>query len=244
MSEVKIIAPHYSGEYTMGTVTTEFVEYWSNRENDDLLEYLHEVNWAEGFQSTSPTETGTKHRTPFHDIDDIEHSNMPYIEPYIGDRFVYVNHEEEEIEFKPYMCHVRHRDNVLDHRPKDSDFAQEYIPVLEYASTEKGYCGHWLVELKNETFDKSKFVISTVQTALGRFVDGAWYGSSDEELYFDMDDVSTVTKETSARVGWIHHDWYRRSKRNSIEKILNAKNNHVNLDKQGSIQGFDLSKYI
>ena len=44
MSEVKIIAPHYSGEYTMGTVTTEFVEYWLHRENDDLLEYLHEVN--------------------------------------------------------------------------------------------------------------------------------------------------------------------------------------------------------
>ena len=244
MSEVKIIAPYYSGEYTMGTVTTEFVEYWSNREKDDLLEYLHEVNWAEDFQSTSPTETGTKHRTPFHEIDDIEHFNMPYVEPYMGDRFIYLNHEEEEIEFKPYMCHVRHRDNVLEHRPKDSDFEKKYIPVLVYASTEKGYCGHWSVDLKNETFDKSKFVISTVQTALGRFVDGAWYGSSDEELYFDMDDVSTVTKETSARVGWIHHDWYRRSKPNSIEKILNAKNNHVNLDKQGSIQGFDLSKYI
>ena len=104
MSEVRIIAPYYSGEYTMGTVTTEFVEYWSNREEDELLEYLHEVNWAEEFQSTSPTETGTELRTPFHDIDDIEHFNMPYIEPYMGDRFVYVNHEEEEIEFKPYMC--------------------------------------------------------------------------------------------------------------------------------------------
>ena len=244
MSEVRIIAPHYSGEYTMGTVTTEFVEYWSNREEDDLLEYLHEVNWAEEFQSTSPTETGTELRTPFHDIDDIEHFNMPYFEPYMGDRFVYVNHEEEEIEFKPYMCHVRDRDNVIDHRSSDSDFEKKYIPVLVYASTEKGYCGHWSVDLKNETFDKSKFVISTVQTALGRFVDGAWYGSSDEELYFDMDDVSTVTKGTSARVGWIHHNWSRRSKRNSTEKILNAKNNHVNLDMQGSIQGFDLSKYI
>ena len=78
MNKVKIIPPYYSGEFTMGTVTQEFIEYWINKEEHDLLEYLHEVNWSEGFESASPTETGAKDRIPFYEIDDIEHFNMPY----------------------------------------------------------------------------------------------------------------------------------------------------------------------
>ena len=238
MNKIKIIPPYYSGEFTMGTVTQEFIEYWSNKEEHDLLEYLHEVNWSEDFESASPTETGTKDRIPFYEIDDIEHFNMPYTDS----GFMYVNDVGEEIEFKPYPCNVRYIDNVLDLNPNTDDVS-DYTPVLVYATTEKGDCGHWSVELDNEEFDKNKFVISTVQTALGRFVDGAWYGNSDEELYFDTGDASTMTKATSTKVGWLHKSWSLKTKDALLEKVLKAKNNHVNLDKQGSIQGFDLSKY-
>ena len=156
---------------------------------------------------------------------------------------MYINHGEEEIGLA--ICvHVRDRDNVLEYNPNDINFEKNYTPVLVYATTEKGYCGHWLVELKTENFDKNKIVISTVQTVFGRFIDGAWYGNSDEELYFDMDESSTITKATSAKVGWIYHQWSYRSKQNNLEKILRAKNSHVNVDRQGSIQGFDLSKYV
>ena len=71
----------------------------------------------------------------------------------------------------------------------------------------------------------------------------AWYGNSDEELYFDTGSASTMTKATAAKVGWLHKSWSLRTKDALLEKVLKAKNNHVNLDKQGSIQGFDLSKY-
>ena len=235
----KIIAPYYSGEFTMGTVTKEFVEYWSNREEDDLLEYLHEVNWSEEFESSSPTETGIEDRTPFHEIDDIEHFNMPYTDS----TFMYLSDNDEEVEFKPYACNVRYINNVIDFDPNDKEKDSDYVPVLVYASTEKGDCGHWPVELNNEEFDKNKFVISTVETALGRFVDGAWYGNSDKELYFDTDYASTLTKATYAKVGWLHKNWSSKTKQSTLEKVLKAKNKHVNLDKQGSIQGFDLSKF-
>lgn len=234
----KIIAPYYSGEFTMGTVTKEFVEYWSSKEEHDLLEYLHEVNWSEDFESASPTETGTEDRIPFHEIDDIEHFNMPYTDS----SFMLISHNDEEVEFKPYACNVRYINNVISHNPNEDESDKNYVPVLVYATTEKGNCGHWSVELNNEKFDKNKFVISTVQTPLGRFVDGVWYGNSDDELYFDTCEASTITKAASAKVGWLHKNWCLRSKQNTLGKVLKVKNKHVNLEKS-SIQGLDLSKF-
>ena len=131
----KIVAPHYSGEFTLGTVTKEFVEYWSSKEEDDLLEYLHEVNWSEGFESASPTETGTKDRTPFHQIDDIEHFTMPYADS----SFMYVNDNNEEVEFKPFVCNVRYQRGLIDYEPdNDDERNKNFVPVLAYATTEKG----------------------------------------------------------------------------------------------------------
>ena len=235
MKQTKIIAPYYSGEFTMGRVSEAFVEYWSDKEEADLLEYLHEVNWSEDFESPSPTETGSQHRTPFHEIDDLEHLNMPYTDS----EFVHVAEDGEEIEFKPFNCHTRYISHIA-----EEDFNNNFIPVLIYATTEKGMCGHWTVELENEEFDKTKFVISTVETAFGRFVDAAWYGTSDEELEFDTGDASTMTKATSAKVGWAHKNTLEKSKTHVLNTVLKAKNNHVNIEKESSIQGLDLSKYI
>lgn len=236
----KIVAPHYSGEFTLGTVTKEFVEYWSSKEEDDLLEYLHEVNWSEGFESASPTETGTKDRTPFHQIDDIEHFTMPYADS----SFMYVNDNNEEVEFKPFVCNVRYQRGLIDYEPdNDDERNKNFVPVLAYATTEKGYCGHWSVELNNEKFDKNKFVISTVQTIFGRFVEGAWYGNSDEELFFDSGEAGTMTKAASAKVGETHKSYLLCSKQGSLAKALKTKNKHVNLRIGESIQGLDLSKF-
>ena len=51
MRKVKIIAPYYSGEFTMGRVSIEFHNYWSDKKEQDLLEYLHEVSWSNDFKS-------------------------------------------------------------------------------------------------------------------------------------------------------------------------------------------------
>ena len=186
MNKVKIIPTHYSGEFTMGTVTQEFIEYWSNKEEHDLLEYLHEVNWSEDFESASPTETGAKDRIPFYEIDDIEHFNMPYTDSH----FIYVNDVGEEIKFKPYVCNIRYIDNVNDDLNPNTDDVSDYIPVLVYATLEKGNCGHWTVELGNEEFDKNKFVIFS---AIDNLIKGAsGQAVQNMNIMFNLDEKESL----------------------------------------------------
>jgi hypothetical protein len=235
MRKVKIIAPYYSGEFTMGRVSIEFHNYWSDKKEEDLLEYLHEVSWSNDFKSSSPTETGSKCRTPFYEIDELEHFTMPNMDS----ELYYINQDKKEIEFKPYNCHTRYIDHLED---KQSD--DDFYPVLIYATTEKGNCGYWLVELEDEEFDTNKFVTSAVDTEFGRFIDAAWYGKSDKELQFDTGEASTITKATSAKIGWVHRDTTNWSKEEVLSDVLKAKNKHVKIESTATIQGLDVSKYL
>jgi len=219
----------------MGKVSNEFHDYWSDKKEEDLLEYLHEVSWSKDFKSSSPTETGSIDRTPFYEIDELEHFTMPNMDSGL----YYINQDKQEIEFKPYNCHTRYIDHLED-KQSDNDFH----PVLIYATTEKGNCGCWLVELENEDFDINKFVISAVDTEFGKFIDAAWYGECDKELEFDTGEASTITKATSAKIGWIHNDTTNWSKEGVLREVLKAKNKHVSIEGTATIQGLDISKYL
>ena len=78
----------------------------------------------------------------------------------------------------------------------------------------------------------------------GRFIDAAWYDGSDKELEFDTGEASTITKATSAKVGWIHKDTTDWSKEDVLRDVLKAKNKHVKIENTATIQGLDVSKYL
>ena len=73
---------------------------------------------------------------------------------------------------------------------------------------------------------------------------GDVYKRQDKELEFDTGEASTITKATSAKVGWIHKDTTDWSKEDVLRDVLKAKNKHVKIENTATIQGLDVSKYL
>lgn len=93
----------YGGEVTVGRVQQQFVEYWSERlEEDgdsDLIEHVYAASWDDtdgrNEESCDLTEDGD---IPWHDIDDFEHLNGAYADNEFGVVEVKL-HEDAEVSY-------------------------------------------------------------------------------------------------------------------------------------------------
>lgn len=223
----KIDTGRYGGEIVIGTVTPEFVEYWQERDEDDLVHHVYGTEWEDEDQidadSPAMTEDGNIY---WHDVDDFEHLNGPYAdnkywvsEIKLADGVEYLNGElvrpdgwdyatpmyEEEVESEQYDygCYVYSREAYT--HEYDSESGVEHTPVLCFHSAEKGGFGEIFIET-DEKFDPNKLAVGTCETDLGEIIEAYWYDGV--ELVIDYDNCGTNGKGTYACVGYINPEWH------------------------------------
>jgi len=69
----------YGGEVVVGTVSKDFVEYWKERDSDDMVLHIFDVEWddRENADPESPPMTQDGN-VSWHEVDDLEHVSGPY----------------------------------------------------------------------------------------------------------------------------------------------------------------------
>ena len=207
----------YGGELTIGQVNEDFVKYFIDRDEEDLIEFISD------WQCDSQDEdipVPMKEICETSDISEIEwlsgsggNTKWSFVElpanvkP--GERVSMENQYEGE-KFEPY--HLFDREAYFD----DNDESKEkypddkVVPVLMYYSLEKGSMGCWFVETDGEDFDPKKVAYSTVCTNYEEMLDTVWYDK--KELWEQDEWKDTNGKGTQACVGWMNLDWHNTKK--------------------------------
>ena len=208
---------NYGGELTVGIVSADFVRYWQDQDQDDLIEYISNIEWGEDEEEDNNSDSPPIFDDPdqsfngWYEIDDIEHMNNCFsdstftVHEVTGKEDLEVwQWTEDSVEFEPY--HILGRECYADKQePEDPPDDADYVPVLMWLSSEKGSFGSWFVETDGEDFDPKKFAISTVETDLAELVDCAWYNKNSLETQYDYCD--SRGKGYYAYVGWLNRKW-------------------------------------
>lgn len=212
----RIDSGRYGGEYTIGVVNGDFVRYWTDRDESELIGHLNALEWGEGdeLDQDSPYifDDEDEVYNGWYEIDELEHSSAMY-----GDAGFTVTELESLEEDDEYLhndsetalegYHLIGREAYANEElPDDITDEDEYVPVLMFHSAEKGSFGCWFVETDGEDFDPKKFAYSTVETDIGEFVDTVWYDKAELEPNFDYCD--TTGKGYYVRVGWFNKRWH------------------------------------
>lgn len=226
----KIDTGRYGGEIVVGKVSPEFVEYWKDRDRDDLLRHVLNLDWddEEEIDQDSPemTESGN---ISWHEVDDYEHLTGPYSDNkflvYEVDLVPGVKYENGEItcpedwdyskitheeitdyEQYDYTNYIYGREVYTSDPTADDD--GDWVPVLQMHSAEKGGFGEIFIETNGEDFNPEKLAIGIVETDMGELIEAYWYDG--REVVVDYDACDTVGKSFHACVGWMNEKWYDR----------------------------------
>lgn len=228
----KIDLGRYGGELTIGTVTQEFVEYWAEREEDELREHLQGVEFDDQdmMDNDSPNlKDAEDYPNPaYFEIDDILHISSAYADneytvseitlkdgvtlkdgELINNEGLYGNDcydEDYDSEVRSdYLWSVSREcySSGLDIDFEDDD--AEYTPVLQYHSAEKGVFGEVYIETDGEDFDPNKLVISYVETDICEMIERVFYDN--KEVNINYDQVGTDGKGMNFEVAYIRKDY-------------------------------------
>lgn len=202
----------YGGELTIGKISLEFYNYWKERDEYDLINFiLSQQDFSE-----SPQLNGE-----WYEVDDIEHIFGCY-----GGRDLFKNRSADSIfrvfeipidgsdnnrfdsdclNIKPghlYYREAYHHNNVAEdstyfNNPDRYD-ENDYSPILIVHTEEKGDFGSWFVETDENGFNPKNLFVSTVETNFGVIIENVWYGK--EKLKNDGM-RSTDGQSTRAEVG-------------------------------------------
>lgn len=212
----RIDGGRYGGEWTAGTVSSKFVDYWmpiiEEHGSDRLIEHIVGLEWenSDDVDPNSPHlfDDDEEMHSNWYDIDDIDHGNGMYADGEFtvtevtdaGDDWAY---EESEQKFEP-AC-LMGRELFTNAQEKGDYPEEEWSPVLFFHSSEKGSFGSWFVETDGEDFDPQKVVFSVAETEMGEFVDGLYYKGKQLECDYDYSD--TTGKAYYATVGYSKKQW-------------------------------------
>tara|TARA_R110001606_G_scaffold301658_1_gene449233 strand:+ start:244 stop:1176 length:933 start_codon:yes stop_codon:yes gene_type:complete len=214
----RIEAGRYGGETVIGQVDKEFVEKFIDEGEGELIEHLTSTDDMD-FEGMLP-----KKDYYMWECDDIEHINSAY-----GDSGFFVtevtneeskyDYSESETEFEPVSCLYGREAYSQDEMPDDEDIkdGDNYVPVINFHSGEKGNFGCWFVETDGEPFDKYKFTYGIVETNMGEFIDSAWY--DEKELETEYDYAESMGKGYYASVGYMNKKWHDNREKYSEEKL-------------------------
>jgi hypothetical protein len=202
------------GELVIGTVNADFVEYFVNSDESDLIDHISnsECDPDECDPDAPEIKDGFCAWT---ECDDIEHLSGVFADTewswveITGDVEAgseeSMENEYEGEQFEPLHLFDReayHEDNdsAIEEHPN-----HEIRPVLVYHSEEKGGMGCWFVETDGEDFNPDKFCFSSVSTSLAEIVEHAYYDK--EPLECNQDWASTRGKGDTVKVGWMNMQW-------------------------------------
>lgn len=218
----KIELNGYGGEFIQGKVTPEFVEYWKDKEGEDLAEHLTGISWDdEDLTDAHSPEVTADGNVDVWDCDDYEHINACY-----ADNGYYLQevtlksadawNEDFQCVDDPYENELEVGEGVsyddFEHWAGgreaftcDAEADGEIVPVLQYLSEAKGNFGIAYVVTDGEDFDPTKIAISAIETDFGEFLEAIYYGTQLLELNYDYAD--TTGKSTTAEVGFVNEAW-------------------------------------
>ena len=204
----RIEAGRYGGETVIGTVDEEFVSIMLEEDQEELIDTCTSAD-EEDFKGTLPYEGYY-----MWECDDIEHINSAYADSGFvvtevtneDDKYAY---SETETDFEPVACLYSREAYSQNSEPDWDDIDKEkddYVPVLQFHSSEKGSFGCWFVETDGEPFDKYKFTYGVVETNMGEFIDSAYYDGKELDCEYDYSD--SIGKAYYAEVGWMNRRWH------------------------------------
>ncbi len=216
--QIYIRGSNYGGEMTIGMVTPEFVTFWQDRDQDELIDHLMALEQnpdnpedEEGYDPDSPDIVPEgEYFNSWYEVDDIHHHNTSSGTELMA--FDMVPTEEDampdydwdtRVDFEPYTLYGR--ECYTQDEPADGE-DDESVPVLVFYSAEKGDFGGFYVDLKDgEEFDKNKVAVSVVETDHGEMIERLWYNK--EEIEQDYDFVDSRGKGYYANVAWFNKRW-------------------------------------
>ena len=209
------------GELVIGKVDEQFVENWTGKSSDELVEYLHNWDFRDTSQPSDEFNPLPKENfNAWNELDDIEHANNCY-----SDAGIFVNEVKEDDlysrdnEQKINGYHLYDREAYFDEISKSEleenlkENIQEldsYVPVIIFMSSEKGELGCYFVETDGEDFDPKKLAYSTLETNLTSLIDKVWYNK--KELDINFDNSGSTGKGSYARVGYMNTKWHDKDK--------------------------------
>ena len=214
----RIEAGRYGGECVIGEVDKEFVEQFIDEDEGELIEHLTSTDDMD-FEGILP-----KKDYYMWECDDIEHINSAYADS--GFFVTEVSNEESKYEYSEIETSFEPVSNLYgreaysqDEMPDDEDIkdGDNYVPVINFHSGEKGQFGCWFVETDGEPFDKYKFTYGIVETNMGEFIDSAWY--DEKELETEYDCAESMGKGYYASVGYMNKKWHDNREKYSEENL-------------------------
>ena len=192
----------YGGELTIGKISLEFYNYWKERDEYDLINFiLNQQDFSE-----SPPLNGE-----WYEVDDIEHIFGCYADSVFRVFEIPIDGSDNNrfdsdcLNIKPGRLYYReayHDNNVAEdstyfNNPDRYD-ENDYSPILIVHTEEKGDFGSWFVETDENGFNPKNLLVSTVETNFGVIIENVWYGK--EKLKNDGM-RSTDGQSTRAEVG-------------------------------------------
>ena len=204
----RIEAGRYGGETVIGEVDDSFVEAMIDADQEELIEHCTSAD-EEDFEGPIPCEGYY-----MWECDEIEHLNSAYADSgfvvtEVTNEDSKFDYSETETDFEPVACLYSREAYTQNSEPDWEDIDKEkdnYVPVLNFHSSEKGNFGCWFVETEGEPFDKYKFTYGIIETNMGEFIDRVYYDG--KELDCEYDYADSIGKAYYAEVGWFNRRWH------------------------------------
>jgi len=238
----------YGGELTIGSVTSDFVEYWKSKiqngdfQNPDssskLINHLRGLEWdvEEDIDVESPKLRNQEYLQPWTEVDNVEHLWGPYSDCTFKVTEVTGMKDDEkynggnEKSFQPsgsIYCRGTFFEQDL---PEASEYLSQneidkyVIPVLLVHPSEKGSFGCVFVETENgEKFDPQKFSVGICENNYFEVIDRFYYNRKELDLDAEWSSTSDSINGEHAMVGYFNMKYYD-SKDKYTEDYLNENN--------------------
>ena len=218
----RIEGSNYGGEAVLGKVSAEFVDYYKDKDQEDLIEAVTDFDdWNDTEEPDDALLDPNAPPIPREDYymwecDDFEHLNSSYADggffvyevPADGsDDYDYDNEVHASLEVAPLMSREAglFGTDLPDHGLETDSAGNQYVPVLMFHSSEKGSFAVWFVET-DEPFDKYKLTYNQAETNMGEFIDDVYYDREMLEADYDYND--TTGKAYYAEVGYLNTKWH------------------------------------
>jgi hypothetical protein len=219
------------GELVIGTVSVEFVEYWQERNENELIEHLESIaDGEEGDANSPPMREGKNF--PWNECEDVEHTLSPYIpSSENGFKVEEINATGDVINEKQVTDAVivygreRHIDQInMDEENPDND-----VSLLISLRGERGL-NEWFVETDGEDFNPKKLAYGVLETSVGEFLDSVFYDK--KELVVDDEGGTQGTSHRVALVGVTRSSWIKEESKANTLKNLDWENYDEELKKK------------
>lgn len=207
----RIDAGRYGGETVVGEVSREFVDFFIDRDESDLIETVQSFEWGEE-ENELGAPIPKEGFNAWYECDNFEHVNNAYadgtwtVSEVPGDGSDDYAWDENEQTFEAYHLYGREAYHD-DKEPEVTEWQTQedvdnYVPVLSWHSAEKGGFANWFVETDGEDFDPKKLAFSSVEMSLCEIVENVWYDKVELEANYDFND--TTGKGYYASVGYFN----------------------------------------